>query len=382
MKRLYFFTAVALALFGAFAARAEAMPPFAQAYGINCDTCHVMVPTLNAYGRYVQRTGYASLDPHTLRRAFPAWIGEQVNYDSSTGNPNNPAKPNAANLAVHAVGAVGSDFTYHAQQWFWQQSAAGDLDTLWLAYNNLLHRDGHLFVGKIEAPGPSPFSMWADIAPFAPPELVVGEHAYLTDANRWGTKLQYVKTNYELDAGWLYSDAGWSGSSDFITSDKTFQYQAALANPIKPLQIGYVGSVGTVPVSTGVDHYWTWGGYAERDPSGGIPGAFLLYQGTSDNNPGADPNTGFQLPAASAHGFSAELYQAFFHSHWLYASVREQWTNDGLGTYTQYGTGDLSFVIAKYLRAYSEVYTQSNNKPVWRWYIWWTTPIFNYTLNQ
>ena len=46
----------------------QAMPPFAQAYGMNCDVCHTAVPALNAYGRYVQRTGYASLDPADFSR--------------------------------------------------------------------------------------------------------------------------------------------------------------------------------------------------------------------------------------------------------------------------------------------------------------------------
>lgn len=333
-----------------------------------------MVPTLNAYGRYVQRTGYGSLDPHTLRRAFPIWMGEQFNYDSQSGQPDNPPKINGANVAIHAVGAVGNDFTYHAQQWVWEQSQAGDLDTLWLAYNNLLHRDGHLFVGKIEAPGPSQFGMWADIATFDPPELVVGEHSYLTDANRWGAKFNYVKNTYSLEAGWLYSDGGWSGSSDFTNSDKTFQYAASLANPAKPWQIGYVGSTGTVPVSTGVDHYWTWGGWAQRDPVGSFPGVYLLYQGTSDNNPGADPDTGDQLPAASGHGFSAELYQTFFHDR-MYISGRKQWSSDGLGNSTQNGSIDLSYVFTKYLRGYTEVYMAQNSTPAWRYFIWWTTPI-------
>jgi hypothetical protein len=374
VKRQALCAAIVLVLVVASARRADAMPPFAQAYGINCDVCHTMVPTLNSYGRYVQRTGYGSLDPHTLRRAFPIWIGAQVNYDSTSGLPDNPPKPNAANVAIHAVGAVANDFTYHAQQWIWQQSQAGDLDTLWLAYNNLLHRDGHLFVGKIEAPGPSQFSMWADIAPFDPPELVVGEHSYLTDANRWGTKLNYVKPKYSLEAGWLYSDAGWSGSSDFSTSDKTFQYDAALTDATKPWAVGYLGSVGTVPVSTGVDHYWTWGGWAQMDPTGNLPGVDLLYQGTSDNNPGADPVTGFQLPAASGHGFSAELYATFFHKV-VYLSGRKQWTSDGLGNATQNGIVDLSFVFAKYLRGYTEVYMSQNNTPAWRYFLWWTTPV-------
>jgi hypothetical protein len=39
-------------------APAMAMPPFAQAYGVQCNVCHTQVPALNTYGRYVQRTGY------------------------------------------------------------------------------------------------------------------------------------------------------------------------------------------------------------------------------------------------------------------------------------------------------------------------------------
>ena len=39
---------------------AQAMPNFAQAYGIKCSECHIQIPALNAYGRYVQRTGYGA----------------------------------------------------------------------------------------------------------------------------------------------------------------------------------------------------------------------------------------------------------------------------------------------------------------------------------
>ena len=49
---------------------ARAMPNFAQAYGIKCSECHIQIPALNAYGRYVQRTGFAALNPHVLRRSL------------------------------------------------------------------------------------------------------------------------------------------------------------------------------------------------------------------------------------------------------------------------------------------------------------------------
>src|SRR5579864_1206582 len=68
---------------------AMAMPVFAKAYGLQCSACHTMVPALNAYGRYVQRTGYASLNRDVLKEHSPFWIGEQVNGDSTGGVSDN-----------------------------------------------------------------------------------------------------------------------------------------------------------------------------------------------------------------------------------------------------------------------------------------------------
>ena len=59
---------------------AQAMPNFAQAYGIKCSYCHIQIPALNAYGRYVQRTGFAALNPHVLERESPVWVDYPVSY--------------------------------------------------------------------------------------------------------------------------------------------------------------------------------------------------------------------------------------------------------------------------------------------------------------
>jgi hypothetical protein len=369
MKRLLPVAAFA-ALTLAIAGKADAVPPFAQSYGIDCNTCHSQVPALNAYGRYVQRTGYASLDPHVLRRAFPLWVGEQLNYDSTSTT----MRPQPGNIAVHAIGAIGNDFTYHAQQWIWSNNGAGDLDTLWLAYNNVLHRDGHIFLGKIESPGPSTFSMWTDIAPFNTPEMTVGEHVYQLDANRWGAKLNYIHGNLDSEAGWMYDNTGWNGSSNFINSDKTFVYKIAYANPVQPMEVGYLGSRGSVPVSTGIDQYSSWGGYVERDPTGNVPGVFMLYLRGHDLAPGADPNTGNPLGPATGSGFTGEVYQTFFRQR-LFISGRKEWGNDGMGNAMQSGSVDMSYRFAKYLRGYTEVYMTQNATPAWRYYLWWTVPI-------
>ena len=191
---------------------AHAMPVFAKAYGVQCSTCHTVVPALNAYGRYVQRTGYSSLNRDVLKTVVPIWFGEQVNGDSTGGVSDiTPSHKNSfGNLALHGAGYFAPDWTFHVQQWLLQNdSGGGTLDTAWVTYNNLFHRDGHLFLGKLEAPGPSPFSQWSDISGFATPEITVGEHVYQLDANRWGSKLAYTHGALDAEVSWLASTNGF-----------------------------------------------------------------------------------------------------------------------------------------------------------------------------
>src|SRR5579862_9420824 len=356
--------AAAAGLTIAAAQRADAMPPFAQAYGVKCNVCHTQVPALNTYGRYVQRTGYASLDPHVLTRALPIWVGEAATYDTGSGT----YKTQIGNLAVHAVGPIGDDITYHFQQWIIDGDQAGNVDTIWFAYNNLLHRDGHLFAGLIEAPAPSPFSQWMDLSGFASAEMVVGEHAFALDGNRWGAKFNYVRGALDVEAGWLYNDNGWSGSSAFINTDKTFQYRVAYADPQKPLEGGIYGSRGSVPLAEGgFDQYWSLSSYVQRDPVKGLPGVFMVYQIGLDGNPA------YNLGSAGSNAATIELYQPLL-DHGVF-SVRKEWTNDGLGNLVQSGVLDFNYQIARYLHAYVEESFASHTQPQWRYMLWWTTPV-------
>lgn len=375
MKHFLLLTGTLAALCACLTLRAAAMPPFAQAYGLQCNVCHTLVPTLNAYGRYIQRTGYASLDPHVLRRANPLWIGVNTWYD--TQDPDKPHYVEFGNVAIHAAGAAGDDWTYHAQSWIQENNQAGDLDTLWVAYNNLFHRDGHAFVGYITAPGPSPWSMWTDLSGFATPEITVGEHAYQTDANRWGIKLAYTPGSTDAEIAWLGSGLGWSGASDFGSdTDKTFQWKLAHANPMEPLEYGAYGSRGSFPLANGAfDQYTTWGFYAQRDPVGYVPGALVMYQMNNDTNPDESG-----LPAGS-NAATVELYERIFNQqHDSPAGqglidLREEFTNDGLGNTGRSGNVDFSYHIARYLFFYGEAGIAQNATPAWRTMLWWTTPI-------
>ena len=363
----------------------EAMPTFAQAYGVKCSVCHTMVPLLNSYGRYIQRSGYSSLDRQVLDRALPFWIGESVNYDSSTGAGTGTPRYSFGNLALHATGYLAPDVTFHAQQFITDGDQAGGVDTLWVTYNNLLHRDGHLFVGKIENPAPSPYSQTFDIDGPSASATLVGEHDWgATYDNRWGTKLAYVKKSFDLEAGYLLSGEDLSGASDFGPGDKTFQWKAAYAQADRPVEAGLFGSIGSIPVSTGLDRYNSIGAYVQVDPkTNGVPGVLAIDQLENDSNPGADANTGIALPVTSSHGISLELYEPLFKGDAV-IGARHDISYDGFRTVTVGNTLNLGLNIPRfpYAHAYFETtlggsssLAGASNGPTWKGMLWLTLPL-------
>ena len=360
-------------------APALAMPPFAQAYGVDCSQCHTAVPTLNAYGRYVQRSQYAYLDWAVLKKAVPIWVGYQANYDSQASPPDTH-KVVWGNVAIHAAGLAGDNWSYHVQQWLWLDNQGGPLDTAWVSYNNLFKHNGYLEIGKLEVPAPSPYSMWFEVAPFNTPEVTVGEHTYQLDANRWGAKTGFLHGSVSLDAAYVGSDASLNGASDFVPGNgKALQYRAAFMRPKNPLEAGVYGASGTFPISDGLtDRYTALAGYVQRDPTHGVPGVFLVYQTTHDSYPFA----GATAPA-NGRGYTVNVYEPIFKDKVL-VGFRREMTDDGLGTINHFGSIDLTVQLAKYLRLYTEVGLSPTNPgngvdrigtPAWRVFIWWTTPI-------
>ena len=363
----------------------KALPTFAKAYSMNCDICHTVVPQLNAYGRYIQRTGYAALDRGVLGQQLPLSIAEGVQSDSQSAT--NPHKIEFGNTALHLAGSIGEDFTIHYHQWFAQDNQSGGLDTLQLAYHDLFKRNGHLFVGKLSAlPVPAPFSNGSDLAPFATAELTVGEHMYQFDMMRWGAAFSYVRPQFYAETAWFGSNSDLNGAADFSgTNDKTFQWIAALAGPDKPLEVGTFGALGTFPLTEGgVDRYHTTGLYAQRDPQANhVPGAFIVYQWAYDGNPGTTMTMGMggatmgAATPANSRAWTAELYEPVW-SDRATIGFRDEMTNDGLGNTTHSGNVDLGiqpFNRYPYVHVYAESGLSRNAGPAWRWMIWWTTPV-------
>ncbi|HMD02399.1 MAG TPA: hypothetical protein VKG44_05480, partial [Candidatus Baltobacteraceae bacterium] len=264
MRHTVLTLAVTGALVGASTATAVAMPTFAQATGFDCKVCHIQVPALNAYGRYVQRTAYTAMDPELFKKILlPVWVGESLNYDSATGPPN---QNQFGNLAIHANGYADPDFTYHVQQWLVKGNEPGPLDTAWMSYNVFFNRNGHAVAGLQAAPSPSFFPFWMDLQTFKAPEMTVGEHTYILDGNRWGGKLDYVHDSLVMEAGYFGTQTPWDGPAETQPAAGTaMQWRVAYARPKSPIEVGAYGAVGQVPVSNGTDYYDSESLYAEID---------------------------------------------------------------------------------------------------------------------
>ena len=381
--------ALALALTGGsmlFGARASiAMPEFAQATGLQCSACHTMVPLLNAYGRYVQRTGYAALDRAQLVNTFPLWVSESANYDSTAGAGTGVNRYDFGNLAVHAIGYLAPDITYHAQQWITQGSASGGVDTLWIADNHVFTPDAHLFVGKVLSLAPSPYSQTLDIDGPTASNTIVGEHDWsMTYGNRWGTHLNFVRKGLDIEAGYMLSGDDMNGITDFNPGDRTFQWKAAFAKANSPFEIGAFGTAGSIPVSTGIDQYSSVAGYAQLDPTGaGIPGMLLIYQGGRDSSPGMSP-AGTPYGVVTSRGYSAELFEPILHNK-VVLSFRHDFNDAGVAGGTTNGNAiNAAFSIpgTNYLHGYVEANFGANSAlaggsggPTWKGMLWLTVPV-------
>ncbi|MDQ2858239.1 MAG: cytochrome c [Candidatus Eremiobacteraeota bacterium] len=374
---------------GMFAApkASQAMPTFAQAYGLQCSACHTQVPLLNAYGRYLQRTGYSSLDRTVVARAVPIWLGESAVYNSTAGSGTGTPRTSLGNFALHGVGFITPDVTFHAQQWITQNDQSGTVDTLWLTFNNLLRHDGHLFVGKILNPAPAPYSQDFELDPAAASTTGVGEHAWgATYNNRWGARMAYVHKALDVEAGYYLAGEDLNGLTDFGPGDKTFQWKLAYARPDFPIEVGAFGSNGSIPVSTGTDNYNSVAGYVQVDPGRfGRPGLFAVYQRGRDGNPGVDATSGNVMPASTSRGASFALFEPILRGGATLA-LRHDFNDNGFGTLSNGNALNLGFNVPhfQYAHGYLEANLGGNSAlagasggPTWKGMLWLTLPIKN-----
>ncbi len=404
---------VAALLVFAGADRAMATPVFAQAYGLSCSACHTQMPMLNAFGRYVQRTGYAALNPKTLKHAVPVFL-----FDVGTGYTHQSGDPASDRITgplhstlLQANGALSPEVTYKIEQFMVAGGQAGFLEQGWLAFHNLFGRFGHLFVGKIPAVdldeyGASVLDEVNDAGQVRTPNVAVGVHNYALDyvAGRWGAKYNYVRGKTLVQVAYLGNPSGagsFADSYDFSrASDKSLQWRVAYADPAKPYEVGVFGDSGSLgftgsalaPGVLHVDNYNVVTPYINKDPRPGSPGFRFEYALATDSNPGYVAPAGGSGPLLQAGSQSSSwmigsVYQMVLHDHGM-VNLTYYHTNQALsetgftglvqstGAVTGGGPG-FSYAINPYTRIYTQINLAHGQRPAYSIVVWFTPPLWS-----
>jgi hypothetical protein len=391
--------------------RAEATPVFAQAYGLQCTACHTQMPMLNAFGRYIQRTGYAALNPKTLKHAVPVFLFDVgTGYTHQNGNPasDHITGPFHSTL-LQANGALSPDVTYKVEQFMLVGGQQGFLEQGWLAYHNFFNHDGHLFVGKLpginlDEYGASNLDEVNDAGQGRLPNVAVGVHNYADEdvGGRWGSKFNYVRGKTLLQIAYLGNPTGESSFQDAYNysrgADRTVEWRVAYANPAKPWEIGVFGQTGALGFTGSslvpglhTDNYNVVTPYINKDPRPGSPGFRVEYASASDSNPGylTPSSTSSPLEPVGSRTSSwmiGSVYQMVLQDHGM-VNVTYYHTNQAIseigftgfvkptGPQTGGGPG-FSYALNPYSRVYTAVYMAQNQRPAFSVVMWFTPPLW------
>jgi hypothetical protein len=391
---------------------AVATPVFAQAYGLSCTACHTQMPVLNAFGRYIQRTGYAALNPKTLSHAVPVFVFDLgTAYTHQGGQPaidNRITGPGHTTL-VQANGAFGPDVTYKIEQFLTLGGHDGLLDQGWIGYHNLLNHHGHLFVGKLAELNLDEFSAFVlgdvnDAGQGSVPDVAVGVHDYALDydGGRWGTKFSYVQGKTLAEVAYLANATGASSFGDAYdfsrAADTSVQWKLAYADPAKPTEVGVFGESGSLGYAGSalvpglhVDRYYVIAPYIQKDPRPGSPGFRFEYATATDSNPGYLAPIGATSPlrpvgSTSSSWMIGSVSQMVFGDHGM-VNLTYYHTNQALseagftglvqttGPATGAGPG-LSYAINPYTRVYTAYYVTQNQRPTFAVKMWFSPPLW------
>jgi hypothetical protein len=404
---------VVLLLFAA-RERAGATPVFAQAYGLSCTACHTQVPVLNAFGRYIQRTGYAALSPKALRHAIPVFLFDTgTTYTHQSGQPASAGRITGPldRTILQANSSLGPDLTYKIEQVVADGGQAGFLDQGWVAYHNFFDHDGHLFIGKLAAinldefGGPDILADVNDAGQTRVPGIAVGVHNYAADyeLGRWGAKFNLVRGKTLLQIAYLANPSGTGSFGDAYdfsrAADTSVQWRAAYADPAKPYEVGVFGESGAFGFSGSalmpgnhVDNYDVVAPYISKDPRPGSPGFRFEYATATDRNPGmvatTTPAPALRLAGSTTSSWMiGSVYQLVLHDHGQ-VNLTYYHTNQAIsevgftgivqpaGPATGGGPG-FTYAINNYTRIHTAFYVAQNQRPAFAVTMWFTPPLWS-----
>lgn len=114
---------------------AEAIPAFAHRYGVECGTCHTIVPRLTPFGERFRDAGFRWPGPVATRPAFPISVKANLAWSSA---PSDPPLPKAIVDEVEALlmQPVGSHLDVRVEQYFIDGGVPGKLRDAYVRYDS------------------------------------------------------------------------------------------------------------------------------------------------------------------------------------------------------------------------------------------------------
>ncbi len=121
--------AVVCLLLAAGTLRAEALPMFAQQYGVPCQKCHTAIPSLNPFGRAFLDNGYHIPGVAAPPPVFPVAAKLNLQYSSAP----DPGLPKAVvdEIELLTAGTVGPRANYFVEQYLVDGGQHGNLREAW-----------------------------------------------------------------------------------------------------------------------------------------------------------------------------------------------------------------------------------------------------------
>ena len=165
---------------------AQAIPIFAQRYHLRCDTCHSVLPELNAFGNAFRDHGYR-LPPSVPRHGTTGVaLRYQLEYEKDPAAGNRRYTPGGVLLSNAEAGAISAFLHYNL-------GAGGGPSGLYLGFLSLYNERTHsLFrAGQFEVPLPhSPGQRLDDLQPYGYESTHVGLNDLTLTSPRIGLQAQ------------------------------------------------------------------------------------------------------------------------------------------------------------------------------------------------
>ena len=116
-------------------APASAIPVFAQKFGVSCETCHTVVPRLNAFGESFKSAGYRWPAPIPAHTASPIAVKTNLAY-SSEPDPSGLPKGIVDEVELLLMQPAGKHVAYRVEQYVVDGGVPGKTRDAYVEYNS------------------------------------------------------------------------------------------------------------------------------------------------------------------------------------------------------------------------------------------------------